>query len=209
MQRAREDQPYVIDTPRGLFTGGGTWFRVREASLREYAGEVLEQVELETVVQEAEAWLRLPAAAFLVGTLAALPFVPFWGAPLLGLGVALVIRILLPAISWPSLSFLARTLQNVGVQAGLTFVVTSVLAVADELVAAGVGLTAFILVRWGLVHRLLEMSIAPLSRRLYGLPLPDEVLRSLLHRHAIRTGASLPDLDRLRKDVRQFLSSRR
>ena len=35
-----------IDTPKGIFTSNGTWFRVTEDSLKEYAGELLEHESL-------------------------------------------------------------------------------------------------------------------------------------------------------------------
>jgi hypothetical protein len=70
------------------------------------------------------------------------------------------------------------------------------------------GLTGFVLLRWGLVERALNPLVRPALRALYALPLSDQVLRAFVIRLALNRRLSLPQLDAMQKDILETWSYR-
>lgn len=192
----------ILDTPQGLVSPNGVHFHTTRALLEDFAGPVLEVVSLPTLVERAEVWLRSGAAIalwMLAGLLLAVP--PLWA----GLG-ALFVYVFWEVLSplWVSRRFvgLLRGLENPIVQAVLFVAVLSALGVRGQVTAVGLGLAGFVLVRWGIVPRLLRPVLRLLRRPLYTLPAADQVLRAFVLRAALRHGVTLPQLEALKKDLR-------
>lgn len=197
--------PYV-DTPKGLFTGGGTWLRTTEAALRDYAGRVLEHVPVGTLLLYTERWLRS------AGTLAVWLLLPLLiGAYLQGVALwvpavgALVGYLVWALVSpaWVSIALARglRWLERPGVQ-GLAYLLgLSYLGLQAAHGAVLIGLAGFILVRWGLVDRLATPLLRPLWHTLYQLPRADQILRAFVVRVALNHHISLPALDRMQDSI--------
>ncbi|BBM68760.1 hypothetical protein [Rhodothermus marinus] len=192
---------YYVDTPRGLFTAAGHWFRTTEALLQAYAGPLLEKEPLDRLLRQADAWLALPSLLMLW------PLLPLlWGGgPAVAVGVALALyllgHLLLPLLILrpltPILTLLANPwLQGAAYVAGLT-----ALAWSGRLPAVWMGLAGFVLVRWGLLDRLLRPLLDRLHAALYPLPLPDQVLRTLILRAALAHRVALPELQAMEQEV--------
>ncbi len=197
------ETPAFLDTPVGLVTPSGVRFRTTRALLEEYAGPVLEAVSLEALVRRAEVWLRGG------GTLAAwalalflLPLPPL-GAAALALTLYLGWETLSPAFVSRRGAAVLRVLEMPLVQAALYVAVLSTLGARGELAAVGVGLAGFVLIRWRLLGAALGPLVRLLRRPLFTLPAPDQVLRAFVLRAALRHGVSLPQLDRLREEMRR------
>ena len=58
--RLHSAETIFVDTPEGIFTASGVWFRTREASLYAYAGPVFDHEPLPRLLTQAEVWLRSP-----------------------------------------------------------------------------------------------------------------------------------------------------
>ncbi len=194
-----------VDTPEGIFTASGVWFRTTEALLRRYAGGVFEREPLLKVLTDAEVWLRSPQAL----TLWLLPLFLMLIPPLSAALAALVVY-----VAWASLgpSFVSRTLARlfrlldvVLLQAFYYVFTLSALAAQRHYAAVWVGLGGFILLRWGLVRWATQPLVRLLWTSLYRLPVPDQVLRSLILRAALKYGVSLPEIDRIQKEIRETL----
>jgi hypothetical protein len=196
-----EESPTYVDTPYGLMTAAGRWYHIPEADVRDYAGAVLDHVSLDRLVQWADAWVDSPRTV----TLWLLPpllwaLSPGWAA---GGGLALYVVWALASPAWPSVSaaWAASGLSHAVVQ-GLYYVATlSVFAAGEQYAAVGVGLAAFVLFRWGVVDWALRRGLRPLRRRLYPLPVTDQVLRGLIVRAALKYRVSVPQVDALTSDI--------
>ncbi len=194
-REGRASKPSFVELPTGIFTAAGTWFHVSVGDLRAYAGEVLDRVPVEQLLHAAESILRAPqtlavwalVGALLVGTPAqavAATLVVFVGWSVVGPG--LVLPGLLPTL---------RVLETVWLQ-GVAFVAgLSLLGAAGALPAVSIGLAGFVLLRWGVVGRLVEPLAGRLQTRLYALPLADQALRAVIVRTALRERVSLPQVD--------------
>ena len=196
----RAETEYV-DTPQGIFTASGVWFRTRVAWLDAYAGAVLEREPLARLLADAALWLRTPQ----VLTLWFLPLFLWFFAPLQAALGAIVLYLgvatLGPSFVSRRLLGLLRVLDVVLLQAFYYVFMLSVLAAQERLVAVWVGLGGFIVLRWGL----LEMATKPLARlvtrSLYALPVPDHVLRALILRAALRYDVALPEIAQIEREV--------
>ena len=197
--------PYV-DTPKGLFTGGGTWLRTTEAALKDYAGGVLEHVGIGTLLSYTERWLRS------AGTLAVWLLLPLvigaylqglalWVPALAALGGYLIWAVVSPA--WVSITLARglRWLERPGVQALAYLLGLSYLGLQAAHGAVVLGLAGFIVVRWGLLDRLLTPLLRPVWRALYPLPRADQILRAFVVRAALNHHVSLPALDSIQDTI--------
>lgn len=210
MREKEYDQTEVstyVDTPRGIFTAAGIWFRTTEAMLAEYAGAVLDHEPLSTLLERAEVWLRSPQTLALWGLLAALPLIPPLPAALVAVTIYVGWSVLGPSFVNRVLARLLRVLDTVWVQVLGYVIGLSWIAEQGQYVALGVGLGGFILLRWGLVKMATAPLVRKLQRALYELPVPDQVLRGVLIQTALRHGSSLPELDAMERAIRERWSS--
>lgn len=178
-----------------MFTASGTWFHVTRADLEDYAGEVLKRVELERLVTDAESVVRSPQVITVWMLLGLLFFTSPAQAALAAAVMFLAWSVVGPGFVTLPILRLYRALDLVPLQ-GLAYVtVLSVLANQGNLVGLGTGLAGFVLLRWGVVGRILDPIAAAFRKSLYRLPLADQALRAVIVRHALATGSRLAELD--------------
>ena len=192
----------LLDTPHGLVSPHGVHFRTTRALLEDYAGPVLAVVPLAMLVDRAEVWLRGgPTLALWTLALLLLLVAPGWAA-LGALLVYLAWETASPMLASRWLVGVLRALERPLVQAALYVAVLSALGVRGQVVDVGVGLAGFVLMRWGLIPWLLRPVLRVLRRPLYTLPVADQVLRAFVLAAALRHGIALPQLERLKRDLR-------
>lgn len=201
MAEADRSEGEYVSTPQGIFTASGVWFSATEEMLRDYAGPLFEHVPLAALLRRAVRWIRSAQ----VLTLWILPLLLFFLPPLAAALAALTFyagwRVLSPSFATRIGAAVIGFLDKVVLQ-GLYYVfMLSLLAGQGRLVAVFVGLAGFVLLRWGLVERLVHPLLRRLWRTLYELPVPDQVLRAFIIRAALRHGASLPDLERMKRRI--------
>lgn len=198
---ADDSAPTYVNTPNGMITAAGRWYHIPEDELREYAGDVLEHVSLENLVQWADVWLDSPRTV----TLWVLPLF-LWG---LSLGWAVAAAVVLyvgwalasPAVPSIGAVRVASVLENVILQGTYYVVTLSLFALDEQLGAVAVGLSAFVLFRWGIIHWIGRAGLRALRRWLYPLPVTDQVLRGLIVRAALKYRVSVPQVDAITQDI--------
>jgi len=193
--------PTYVDTPYGMVTAEGRWYHIPEATLREYAGAVLNHVALDDLIRWADVWVDSPRTV----TLWALP-VLLWALPNgwavgAALGLYVAWTLLSPALPSIGAVRVAQFLTNVFVQGGYYVLTLSALAASGHRPAMWVGLGAFVLFRWGVIDWGSRAVLQSLLRRLYPLPVTDQVLRGLIVRAALRYRVSVPQVDALTADI--------
>lgn len=193
--------PRYVDTPYGIMTAAGRWYHVTEQEVRDYAGEVLEYVSLEQLLEWADDW----AGSARTVVLWVFPLL-LWIAPVgwaVGGALALYVAWALASPALPSL-LVVRTvsaLDRVLVQ-GVYYVVTmSGLAAARLHWAVGAGLLGFVLLRWGVLEWAVGYVIRPLRQQLYPLPVGDQILRGLIIRIALKYRLSVPQVNEITRDI--------
>ena len=199
--------PPYIDTPYGILTEGGRWYHVTEEGVEDYAGAVLDHVSLEQLLRWADTWMNSAKT------------VALWGLPLLlwglsagwavggALGLFFVWALMSPSL--PSLLAVRAVswLDHVLAQSLYYVLTMSIFAAAEQYAAVGVGLVAFILLRWGVVEWASGYLVRPLQKKLYPLPVADQVLRGLIVRVALKHRLSLPHVDDITQNIMDNLNS--
>ena len=193
--------PTFVNTPYGMVTAAGRWYHIPEEQARDYAGEVLDHISLEDLVERADLWIDSPRTiALWLLPLFLWGLSPVW-AVVATAGLYLGWALASPAV--PSLwgTRAVRLLSSTLAQGGYYTVVLSLFAMADRFAAVGVGLAAFVLFRWGIVDWAVRGGLRALRRRLYPLPVTDQILRGLMVRAALKHRVSVPQVDAITQDI--------
>lgn len=190
-----------VDTPQGIFTAAGIWFRTTKEDLERYAGPVFEHESIERLIERSEVWLRSPQT------------IAVWGLPLFLLAIEplpAVLAALTVYVGWKSLSpsLVNRPLERflelldpVWLQGAYYVGILSFFAAIQAFTAVWVGLAGFILLRWGIVERVTDIIVRLIWSTLYAMPVNDQILRGFIIRAAMKYRVSLPQLDVLERRV--------
>ena len=203
MARSQSDAPTYVDSPTGIVTVAGTRFRTTEKLLREFAEPVFDREPLGSLIRQAEVWAQSPVTMALWALPVLLLLLPIWVATVAALALFAVWRVISPAAPVRAGIAVLSILQKPMLQ-GIYFVVAlTLLGWASQTPAVLVGLAGFIGLRFGLVEMLLKPILDPLLARMYPLPVPDQVLRAVIVRAALRHDIPLPELSRLEESARE------
>lgn len=202
--RPAREVPAYIDTPAGILSAGGVRYSTTKTLLDEYAGDVFERVPFKRLLVWAEAWQASPpAVAGLV--LLSLLIAASWPVALAGAMLAYgAWTVAAPGMATPTGAGALRWLSHPVVQ-GLLFIGgLSALAASGRMAETWAGMAGFVALRLGGVQALLNPVLTPVLDRLYPLPIPDQTLRSVIFRTAVKRGATLDGMDEIESKVRSF-----
>lgn len=195
------DASTYVNTPHGMVTTAGRWYHIPEAAAEEYAGAVLDHVSLDTLLRWADVWIESPRTVTLWMVPVLLWAMPNGWAVAGAVGGYLAWLLLSPAMPWIGAVRMVDRLSNVLLQGAYYGLVLSALAVAGHGGAVGIGLGAFVLLRWGVVDGAGRAVRQGLHRWLYPLPVTDQVLRALIVRAALTYRVSVPQVEALTNDI--------
>ncbi len=208
-RKIRSTDSNLVETPQGLFTASGVWFAATRESLEKYAGNVFVHEPLEKLIQRSEVWLRSPET-FAVWLLPLAMFVlrPV-PATLSVIAVYVAWKILGPSVVSRSFERVLALAEPAWVQ-GIFYVgILSYFAALDQLAVVWIGLAGFVVIRWRLLSWVVRPLVHPVQKSLYGLPVPDQVLRAFIYRTALAYRESIPEIDRMERHVADVLWKRK
>lgn len=196
-----DDPTSFVDLGHGIVTSSRGWYHVTEETLREYAGEVFDHVPLGRLLAWSDVWVQSARTV----TVWSFPLL-LWGMPPgWAVGAALVLYVAWDVLSpsFPSL-WLVRAfswMQNAAVQGLYYVLVLSILAQQASLWVVATGLIGFVVLRWGIAELVLGPVGAFFRRKMYTLPVNDQVLRGFILRVALTHRLSLPQLDTMAQEI--------
>lgn len=203
MSRVDRDTSAYLDTPRGIVTAAGTTFHTTEALLKEYASDVLDYRDTSQLIEDAEVWLGSAATATIWIFPLFLLAVPVWAALLLGILFFCTWSVFAPSAPFLSVLRLFSILEKPVLLAVYYVIAMTLFGWNGQTAAAVVGLGVFVGLRLRLLQLLLHPLIKNISGRLYSLPLPDQVLRAIVVRTALKHRINLAELDHLETSARK------
>jgi len=203
MARTSPDVPTYVDSPTGIVTISGTRFRTTEKLLDEFAAPVFGHEPLVGLIRQAEIWAQSPVTMTLWALPVLLQLLPVWAAASIVVLFFAVSRVVAPAAPVRVGIAILGILQKPVLQAVYYVVLLTLLGWAGQTSGVIVGLAGFIALRFGLVDMLLNPLLAPILSQLYPLPIPDQVLRAVIVRAAIRHNIPLPELSHLEERARE------
>lgn len=180
-ERRGTDQLF-IETKVGIITRNRNWFHTTSGHIAQYAPGLLDVVPLDTLIRDAEAWVRSADSLSLILLFVLLFLVNPWLAALITLAFhwlwynyksGFVVR--------PMGRFLSF-INSDGFTMTTAFVVLSLLGMGGEYVAAVIGIVFFFLLKLGL----LKMGWDKLAKgHAESLTLNDRVLKMVIIKHAM------------------------
>jgi len=191
MAGPKRTDPVFLETPRGLFTPAGAWFRTTVEQLEGSYSDVLAQTDLDELIYRSEIWLESHRSLALLVVPVCLTIMPIGWSLGLGALVLFAWMLLAPALGNHMLSRVFEWLGWVPVQVILYVVVLSSFGAGEEYGRLLAGIGWFVVLRWRLLELLARPLTIRLSARLYPLPVPDQMLRAVIFSEAIRQGISL------------------
>lgn len=192
-----------VETPSGILTQNDVLFRTTEEALHAYAGPVIREVGLETLLERASRWVRAPRTLGMIAFLGGVLLLPVWGALLLGIGVFLVVELLVaPLFPLKSLILVFRLLEGYWSEFVGAAIVFGWIGFRGDISEALLGLGLFLFLRWGLFRWIETLMKRSEVRFFYRLPLADQVLRTVILRSAVSLRVDLPELQGLEKSAR-------
>lgn len=190
-----------METPHGIFTASGVWFATTREALETYAADVLDHESIEKLIERAGVWLRSPetlAVWLLPLLMLALPPLP---AALAVVTMYVAWKALGPSAVSRSMERVFRVLDPVWLQGAYYVGILSYFAAMGQYTVLWTGVGGFILLRWGLLSRIVQPVVQLMHRSLYRMPVPDQVLRAFIMRAAMAHRVSLPQLDRMERQI--------
>lgn len=190
-----------IDTPTGIFTQRGTWFRTTEKSLKEYASELLKYESVDTLISGAELWLRFPLNFSVWITPLVLWQFDLGVSSLIIISFYLILGIVGPLYTSHYLSPIVRFLNYLLPQAVLYILFLSYSLQLGNVVIAISGFLFFVLFRWGIISKVLNPFLKWAHRKLYKIPYEDKVLRSLIVKKSLKYHTSLSEVNEIESRI--------
>lgn len=188
---------HTIDTPNGIFTASGHWFRTRTSHIEALVPGLAAIEPLDGIVKQAEQWIRSTESLSLWLFLALLTFT--------GVHVAAVASIVFYLFWYFQRSGFASPALGGFVRAATADLPILLAAVAVVSWVGNAGRTADALIGlgWVFVFRFgwLRMLLDRWHDASRPLPMNDRILRMLLLRHAIRNGITPPILSSMTQDL--------
>ena len=189
------------NTPQGILTESGIWYRTTVDLLNEYAGELFEREPLELHLARSDAWIRSPHTLSLWLLALGILYYHLWQLAVAIPLFFLVWQIVAPALVSRTAISLLRVLDAVILQAVLYAGVMSVLALSGQYESLAVGLIGFICLRWGILTYLTRPIVVRCWKTMYKLPVPDHILRAFMIRSALRNGINLAGFEEIEQNV--------
>ncbi len=200
---------YWAESATGIMTVEGVTFHTTFADLNAFAPDVIERYGMDALLKMATTWYRLPTTKGLLVLIALLPFAAIWQSIAVGLAVWFFAAVVSPSTVFVAVMKPLGWLSHPVVQGLLYVLVLSILAAEGDLAAVGVGLAAFVVLRWQLLDRLLGRLVAIFRKPLSPLPAQDAILRNLMVRLALKHGFSVGGTDAMQRRVIEIMNYRR
>ena len=198
-----------IDTPNGIITEKGTWFRTTEDSLKEFAGELLDHESVQQLLSSADLWISFPSNL----SLWLIPAVLWQLNPLIAT-CSIILLYMLLRISGPfytshNLSFISSLLNRLELQAILYFFFLTILLQAGQYSTAILGFILFVLFRWGVIKKMLDPVLNAINGKIYKVPYEDKVLRSVIVKKSMKYRTTLKEVNDIESSIMRKIVGRR
>ena len=208
MKGIGDKPPNYIDTPTGIFTSNGTWFRTTETLLADYADELLQRESVEALITATEVWLRVPMNT----ALWMMPLFLWYYGPIVAMSAIILIFIVLSVIGPYYTShngfFIANFLNGTLLQALLYLIFLSYVFQLGLYAMGIVGIFTFVLLRWGLVSKGLTPVILWLNKRIYSIPYNDKMLKSVIVKKSMKYRIGLQEISAIELSIMKKIQSR-
>ncbi len=187
----------MVETPNGLFTASGFWFRTTFAGIDDFAPGLRSRIDIHNVVRDTETWIRSFESIGLWSFMISILFLSVYPSALIALILSLGWYFLRSAAIHPSVTpFIKPFTMDASVFLATVFVISYV-GNSGRTLDAVIGLAFFLIFRFGWLRKILDKwhdSVRPISMN-------DRLLRMMLLRLAIRHDIPIASVQTMRNDL--------
>ncbi len=173
---------HVVDTPTGLFSAAGFWYRTSFAAIDDLAPGLRAKIDLHQTVRDTELWIRSFESVGLWTLLISLPFLSAYPTALLATVLSLIWYFWRSAFIHPAATLFIKALTHDAPVLIATLFVISYVGNTGRTLDAILGLAFFFVFRFGWLRMLID-KWHDASRP---LPMNDRILRMMLIRESMR-----------------------
>lgn len=188
---------HVVETPNGLFSAAGFWYRTSLAAIDDLAPGLRTKIDLHQTVRDTEVWIRSFESVGLWALLLSLPFLGAYPSALLATVLSLVWYFWRSALIHPSATAFVKALTHDGPVLIATLFVISYVGNTGRTLDAILGLAFFFVFRFGWLRMLLDRwhdASRPMTMN-------DRVLRMMLIREAMRHDIRVESVHTMRTEL--------
>ena len=197
------DQLY-IETKLGIVTRKGEWFHTTTEQIEKFVPGLLQQVSLEKLIGEAQAWVRSANSLSMTLLMGMLFLVNPWLAGLSALVFHWLWYTYKSALVNRWMSPLLKAMNTDGYQFIIALLALSLLGMWMQYVALAIGTVFFFVFRLGLLDKAWKKLTSDQA-----LTLNDRVLKMVLIKHAISEGLSPSDVRSMEDRIVEMMQKRK
>lgn len=209
MQRGKfkKSKEFFVETKMGIVTQTGDWFHTTSEHIEAFAPGLLDQVSLEALIKEAQAWVASPGSLSLI-ILYALLFVinPWLAAPIV-LGFHWFWHHYKSGFVIRGAGNFLRFLNSDGFLFVIAFFALSVLGFQQQYTATGIGILFFFLMKLGLLRKAWEKLEE--SRKPDELTLNDRVLKMVIIKRGMYEDRAPSDIEKMEERFKDLALNRK
>jgi hypothetical protein len=193
---------HYVETPSGLFTATGFWFRTSLSAIDAFAPGLREKEDLKRMILDAETWIKSFEAIGLWSFLISLVFLSVFPSALIAFLLSLGWYFLRSAMLNPSLTPALKLITfDLPILLATLFVISYVGTIGRQADAI-IGLALFFVFRFGWLRMLLDKwhdATKPISMN-------DRILRMMLLRQAMRHDIPIQSVQTMEADLMDAFS---
>ena len=187
-----------LETPAGLFTSGGFWFRINIKSFKNYTRGLLDIIPLKTLLFQAEQWIRATDGFGILFSMIFLFFLDWIPAVGLSLFTGILFHLYKPLITGSGLQKVASLFDKDWFMMLIPLAPLSYFGMEGMFAHLGIGFLLFMIFKFGWMRKVAGYVYAKLNS---SIPYNDRILFRLTTSYAIANDISLSNFEVMQKDI--------
>ncbi len=187
-----------LETPAGIFTGGGFWFRITKKNFEKYTKGLLDIIPLKSLLMHAEQWIRSTDGFGILFSMIFLLTLNWIPALFLALFTGILFHLYKPLITGTGLQGLISVIDKDWFMILIALGPLSYFGMEGMFSHLGIGLALFMVFKFGWVRKVADFVYSKLFKK---IPYNDRILFRLTTSHAIANEITLSNFEIMQKDL--------
>lgn len=187
-----------VETPAGIFTRNGNWYYITSDQIDIIAPGLLDVVNIDTMVNNAETWVKSTDAVSLLVFVGLIQILPISIATILSLLFLMIWHLSKSAMVSTWLTTMLKIITNDALVLVASVVSISYLGIISEYHGVLIGLLFFMIFRFGWARKLFDSFYSSYHQ---GITLNDRVMKMLIINTAMASHLSVPGLQQMEQGI--------
>ena len=206
MNAAEPIHTQFVETRTGIFTSSGNWFYTTSDAIEKFAPGLLRSVTLETLIDEAELWVRSSDAVAILFLIVSIHVFPLGIAVLLTPVIFLLWHLNRSALTGPVNSAIIRYLLHDAVVFIAAVASISLAGMYGDTTSAVVSIFIFLMLRFGWLRKISDLA---LERNTTHISFNDRILKMLIIKYALKMNLHVDQIQKMEKEILERMLKKR